>query len=252
MIIVIPCFDEERRLSPEALFALASEPGVGVLLVDDGSTDGTLGVLESVRAREPGRFAVLALGENQGKAEAVRRGLLAAIASGASVVGYLDADLATPAAEMLRVVRALEERGVEVATGARVKLAGRQIRRRESRHFVGRVFATFASLVLRAEFYDTQCGAKAFRVSDRLRACLSTPFRSTWSFDVELLGRLQAGTPEHRPLPTAAFFEVPLERWTDIPGSKLSVRAMIRAAADLAVIEVDLRERRRLAAAARR
>ena len=78
LILVIPCYNEERRLPIDELRAFAL-PGhrIELFLVNDGSRDGTLGLLESLRREDPERFSVLNLERNSGKAEAVRRGILA-------------------------------------------------------------------------------------------------------------------------------------------------------------------------------
>ena len=81
-VVVIPCFDEERRLDPAALRALAAEGSPRLLLVDDGSGDRTLSILRELEADSP-NIDVLALERNRGKAEAVRAGLLRAIDDGA-------------------------------------------------------------------------------------------------------------------------------------------------------------------------
>ena len=122
---------------------------------------------------------------------------------------------------------------------ARVGLLGRTIERRAARHYLGRVFATFASLALRLRVYDTQCGAKLFRVTPGVVDALSRPFRSSWVFDVELIGRLLRTSAA--PLPETAFEEVPLLEWHDVSGSKLGALEMARAAADLAVVAAELR-----------
>jgi len=110
-----------------------------------------------------------------------------------------------------------------------VALLGHRIDRSAWRHYLGRLFATASSLVLRLSVYDTQCGAKVFRVTPALRTALAEPFTSRWAFDVELLQRLLgAGV---RP---AQFEEVPLRAWRDVGGSKLGPAAAIAAAADLA------------------
>jgi hypothetical protein len=70
------------------------------------------------------------------------------------------------------------------------------------------------------------------------------PFLSRWAFDVELLGRLMAGTPEVAPLAVSDFVEVPLRQWRDVKGSKLSLPQMTLVLADLARIGADLRVRR--------
>ena len=239
-VIVIPCFDEERRLDRPALAALADSGRVRLLLVDDGSTDGTLAILHELRDASSA-VDVLELAENQGKAEAVRLGLLRAAESGATVAGYYDADLATPPAELLRLIEFLEERpGLAFVLGSRVRLLGRTITRSPVRHYLGRVFATFASLALAIPVYDTQCGAKVFRVTPELVEALDRPFRSAWVLDVELMGRLLSGSATAGPVPVAAFEEVPLLEYRDAPGSKVRLREKARALADLIVIGGEL------------
>src|SRR5215467_11858213 len=94
--IIVPCYNEEGRFNPAALDSfLANTDDVGFLLVNDGSTDGTLEVLRKAERESAGRVKVLDQQPNQGKAEAVRVGMLRAMQEGASYVGYFDADLAT-------------------------------------------------------------------------------------------------------------------------------------------------------------
>src|SRR4051812_26220004 len=163
-----------------------------------------------------GRARLLVLDRNYGKAEAVRRGLLAALEIGSEFVGYLDADLATPGEEMVRILRTIESGSAQVALGSRVAVLGAHIERSTARHYLGRVFATFAAWVLELPVYDTQCGAKAFRAGPALTAALAEPFHARWAFDVELIGRLlRAG------LGADDIIEVPLRRWADVPGSRL-------------------------------
>jgi dolichyl-phosphate beta-glucosyltransferase len=215
--IVIPCYNERSRFSPTQVRRLIAPVGVRVLLVDDGSTDDTDKMLQSLWKQLPDRVALLRLSTNSGKAEAVRQGMLAAMADGCSAVGYLDADFSTPAEEMIRLVRMLEESGAQAVLAARVGLLGTKIKRRMARHYLGRVFATFASLILNLPVYDTQCGAKVFRASLVLRAALADPFHARWAFDVELIGRLLANG-----LSEKDFIEVPLQVWADAPGSQLT------------------------------
>src|SRR6185437_8820913 len=165
--LVVPCFNEEERLDPAA-FVAARVEGVALELVfvDDGSTDGTRGVLEALRARHPDRVRVVAQPVNGGKAEAVRRGVLDAFERRPDAVGFWDADLATPLSELPLLVQVLQERPeVEIVFGSRVKLMGRRIERRPWRHYLGRIFATAASVALTLPVYDTQCGAKLFRAT---------------------------------------------------------------------------------------
>ena len=220
-VIVVPCYNESKRIDVEGFRRFFNDPWVDLLFVNDGSKDNTSEILASFCASTCGRASLIDLSRNQGKAEAVREGMLHALDVGAEVTGYYDADLATPPEEMIRLVRTIDERCVDVAIASRVQLLGTRIDRTPMRHYLGRVFATLASLVIKMPVYDTQCGAKAFRAGDVLRAALADPFHSRWFFDVELLGRLHHGATQLPGLPIEAFIEVPLLHWRDVPGSKL-------------------------------
>jgi glycosyltransferase involved in cell wall biosynthesis len=231
-IIVVPCYNEAARLDTGAFqeFVARGHPQ-RFLLVNDGSTDDTAAVLETLRRWNPGRFDVYHLPRNTGKAEAVRRGVLRALSSGVESVGFWDADLATPLeaipqfCELLRLNPRLQ-----MVIGARVKLLGRKIQRRFVRHCLGRLFATIASMILRLPIYDTQCGAKLFRVSAETRALFDQPFRTNWVFDVELLARFVRGRKAGS-LPAAedAIYELPLSQWRDVAGSNVKARDFFKS-----------------------
>jgi len=252
LTVVVPCYNEAERLARGPLLAfIDSHPDASLLLVDDGSTDATGAVLESVAAERPGRIRTLPLTPNRGKAEAVRHGMGDALAAGAEIVGYLDADLSTPPAQIDDLLAGLARPGVQVELGSRIGMLGYDIERSAVRHYLGRVFATAASVILRARVYDTQCGAKLFRAGPALSGALSVPFLSRWAFDVELLGRLLIGTPAGAgmpgvaPLPLAAIVEVPLPVLHDVKGSKLGLAGMARTLRDLALVAGDMNARRR-------
>lgn len=247
--LVVPCCNEVKRLDAAVLLAMVDDdPDLTLLLVDDGSTDGTAGLHAEMVARRPGRIEALNLTKNQGKGEAVRQGLVRVLQGRASIVGYVDADMATPKTEVARLCALFRNRhDCDVLLASRVRLLGRSINRRRLRHYLGRAFATAASLVLRIPVYDTQCGAKLFRRTEALSWALKEPFLSRWGFEVELLGRLLIGTPHTRPLSQERILEEPLRRWADSKGSRLGVLEMVRSIVDLGRIEVSLSKRRRWA-----
>lgn len=230
--LIIPCFNEESRLNQAALDVLLRRPTLRLVLVDDGSSDRTLQVLGAYRAEHPERVEVVALPRNRGKAEAVRQGLLHALAAGADVLGYTDADFATPPSELLRLLERLEQGDLDLVFGARVRVYGSQIRRVGNRHVLGRVFASAASFALGEAVYDTQCGAKWFRRTEPLERAVARPFEPNWAFDVELLARLfgKHGGPRLSP---ERCREIPLEVWTDVPESKVKLSGMIKSLVDL-------------------
>ncbi len=243
-IVVIPCYNEAARLRVEAFATFLEDPqnaAIDLLFVNDGSRDATLVVLESIRSRFPLRTAILDQPANRGKAEAVRAGMLHALAQhGCSITGFWDADLATPLTQIhdLAAVLALYPH-LTMVFGARVRLLGRDIHRQPLRHYLGRIFATAASKVLRLPIYDTQCGAKLFRATPELRAVLLEPFQSRWIFDVELLARFMA---LHRASPNrmrTLIYEYPLPKWRDIAGSKVTPLDFFRAFGEL----VHIRQR---------
>lgn len=230
--VVIPCFNEAARLAVGAIRSeLERSPEIDLVAVDDGSRDGTLARLAELRRGLEARVAVLALPENRGKAEAVRQGLLAALERAPTYVGYWDADLATPIEVIEDFRRLLEAQPrIEILTGARVALLGRRIERHALRHYVGRVFATAASITLGLPIYDTQCGAKMFRVLPHTRELFAEPFIGRWVFDVEILARRQVLARERGLAPLEeALYEFTLREWRDVAGSKVKAWDLLRS-----------------------
>jgi len=234
--IVIPCYNEANRLDSSKFKDFASHGhNVRFLFVNDGSTDNTLEVLESLRESDPRIFSVCRLTKNSGKAEAVRQGFLAAFESNSDYVGFWDADLATPLDTIVSFCQLLDDRrDIEMVFGSRVWLLGRTIERKAWRHYLGRVFATTVSLVLGLNVYDTQCGAKLFRVSPTLMALFREAFITKWIFDVEIIARLiQMRRETNLPAVEDIIYEYPLLEWRDVGGSKVTAIAFIKAIFEL-------------------
>lgn len=236
VVIVVPCYNEAKRLDCASFVGFQnSSHTIKFLLVNDGSTDNTLQLLESLRMSNSGRFGVLNLPKNQGKAEAVRQGIMIALDSNPDYVGFWDADLATPLNTISQFVDCAETRPeLSMIIGARVKLLGREIQRKSSRHYLGRVFATAASAALGLAVYDTQCGAKLFRVAPLLTDLFQQRFQSRWIFDVEILARLiKMSAGKEVPQADRVIYEFPLTEWRDIAGSKVRLYDFFKAGWEL-------------------
>jgi dolichyl-phosphate beta-glucosyltransferase len=234
-VLVIPCYNEAHRLPRETFRRFAyARTDVALLFVDDGSRDDTLDQLQRL-AEQQDRVSVLALPKNAGKAEAVRQGCLAAFAAQPRYIGYWDADLATPLAAVDDFRAVLNRRPkVEIIFGARVKLLGTSIQRSAVRHYLGRVFATAASLALGLGVYDTQCGAKLFRASEVMSLVLRQPFLTRWLFDIEILARLIREARAARLSSIEELVsELPLTQWREVPGSKVKASDFPRAFLEL-------------------
>jgi dolichyl-phosphate beta-glucosyltransferase len=224
LCLVVPCYNEAQRLQTEIFRKwLQQEHQTHLILVDDGSSDATLAVLGQLRQGLEDCVSVLPLLQNRGKAEAVRAGLMNALEEFApEFIGFWDADLATPLEAVDRFLDLLGTRpDIEMIFGSRVKLLGRYVVRKPARHYLGRVFATVVSNILRLPIYDTQCGAKIFRVTGTTRQIFAAPFLSKWVFDVEILARYirALGGDPHRL--ERLIYEYPLETWMDVGGSKV-------------------------------
>jgi len=166
--VVIPAFNEEARL-PRYLEEVVSylrtrgEPWE-VLVVDDGSTDGTAEVVRAMAVRCP-QVQLLRQRANGGKGAAVRAGMLAARGGWRL---FADADGATPIAELKRLEAALAA-GADVAIGSRaMTAAGIVVRARPHRVLAGRLFDTLAESLGLVGIRDSQCGFKAFTAVELL------------------------------------------------------------------------------------
>lgn len=228
--IVIPAFNEENRL-PRTLGRIreyfSQRPGgldaIEVLIVDDGSTDGTAGVATEWAQRQPG-WRLVSNGENRGKGYSVRHGMLEARGR---VALFTDADLSSPIEESEKLLAAISA-GNDFAIGSRAidrsLIAVRQARYRE---LAGIIFNGFVRLFTGLPFHDTQCGFKAF-----LREPSVVVFEQQriegFGFDPEILF-----LAKRQGLRGA---EVPV-RWAHDPATKVHVvRDSFRMFGDLLVI----------------
>ncbi len=224
--IVIPCYNEEKRFNCDyAARFLEKNDHISLVLVDDGSTDGTAAMLGTLARKFPDRCRLIHLKKNRGKAEAVRRGLLQAFSDPVKYAGYWDADFSTPLPVINDFARILDIRpDLYMVIGSRVLMLGRSIERSSFRHYLGRVFATAASLLLKLKVYDTQCGAKLLRVCPEVRQIFTTRFQTRWVFDVEIIARWIKISAQYGLPPAAdAIYEYSLKEWRHTKGSKVGL-----------------------------
>lgn len=229
-IIVVPCYNESKRLRQEAFVDYVERhEDVAFLFANDGSRDNTLEVLQELTARHE-RLLLLDIQPNGGKAEAVRKGMLyAAEQFEPEYIAFWDADLATPLDEIEPMV-AWADKGYDAVMGLRLMRLGAKVKRKPLRHYLGRCFATVASMMLGLPVYDTQCGAKLFR-RDVVKKIFPEHFITRWLFDVELLARYTKAYGKERA--TEKIYEFPLFQWQDIDGSQLKSRDFFKAPMEL-------------------
>jgi dolichyl-phosphate beta-glucosyltransferase len=163
--IVIPAYNEYERLSRslEILSAHLARSGhrdVEVIIVDDGSTDGTADLARDWSARWPA-LALVQLPTNQGKGAALRAGVAA---TRGDVVAFADADLSAPIEQLELLMSDLADAEIAILSRA---LAGTRLERRQSRprEAMGKLYALLAQLLLIRGVPDAQCGLKAYRGS---------------------------------------------------------------------------------------
>lgn len=205
--------------------------------MDDGSKDNTVELLNKFAQQNPARVYVHSYPDNKGKAAAVQTGMKYALDKFSfELIGYWDADLAVALNEISRMRNIFETRkDLQCLLGARVKLLGYRIVRKPWRHYLGRVFATAASVLLGLPVYDTQCGAKLFR-RECAAAAFVTPFITTWIFDVELIQRIKKWlvmVKQARKEQLENYInELPVLAWQEVAGSKIKPRHYLLAIAD--------------------
>ena len=210
--IVIPSFNEEVRL-PDSLGKIAEyirdrRPNTEVLVVDDGSTDRTAAVAESLRDRIPG-LRVISNGVNRGKGFSVKHGSLEATGE---IVLFTDADLSAPIEEAEKLFAALKS--CDVAIGSRaVDRSLIEVHESVFREFAGIIFNRIVRVILWLPFVDTQCGFKAFQ-RERCRIIFEQQTIERFGFDPELLYLAR-----HHGL---SIKEVPV-RWAHSPATKVSM-----------------------------
>lgn len=226
--IVIPAYNEALRL-PGTLedvrkFVTSKPYETEVVLVDDGSSDGTVELFKGFQSVWPGT-RVLSNGVNHGKGFSVRRGVLEARGK---VILFTDADLSAPIEEADKLLAVLESEAADAAIGSRAldrKLVG--VHQPWRREYAGRCFNLLVQLFTGLRIHDTQCGLKLFR-RDSTRRAFELQKVEGFGFDPEVLFLIRKFGGK--------IVEVPV-RWNDNPATKVHfIRDSIRMFLDLIVL----------------
>ena len=184
--IVIPAYNEEPRLAATLksvlAFVHAQSWNAEVLVVNDGSKDRTVEIVQGFAAKDPILRLVQNPG-NRGKGYSVRNGMLH---SRGRIVLFTDADLSSPIEEAPKLFRALDQ-GADIAIGSRWLRSETQIHRQPlHRQLFGRIFNVLLRVILGLPFADTQCGFKAFK-RPAVDAIFPLQKIERWGFDPEIL-----------------------------------------------------------------
>jgi len=214
--IVIPAFDEAERIgsSLERICRYLKNDGINgeIVVVDDGSSDGTANAAEGVFSTHPEVDAkVIRYEPNRGKGYAVRIGMRSVRAD---IALFTDADLSTPIEEMAKIVEPIRNGSVDVAFGSRALdrslIGAHQPWRREQG---GKVINFVIRKMTGLDFADTQCGFKAFNMT-KFRPLLDVMTIDRFGFDVEFLFVARYHGLKEREIPV---------RWNNVEGSKVNV-----------------------------
>jgi glycosyltransferase involved in cell wall biosynthesis len=217
--VVVPCYNEEHRLNIDYWNNLIGRLDYHWIFVNDGSTDGTRSKLDQLK-----NVRVLDLENNVGKAEAIRAGINHAIqweTKSELVISYLDSDGAFGLDDIERIFKVfwskLEKTEIEAVWASRVALAGRNISRSSSRHYLSRVIISIIGGFDRHIPYDPQTGFKIFYLNKKMLPLFGEKFRTRWFFDIEIIRRWQRLKGNK-----IEIWEEPVDYWSDVKGSKVN------------------------------
>jgi glycosyltransferase involved in cell wall biosynthesis len=237
--IIVPLYNEETRFNVNYWNTITLTQNFLFLFVDDGSTDRTNSVLSKLKGPN---VHILRLPKNVGKSEAIRSGFLHVMAEGkssVSLLGYLDSDSAFDEFEVREILqgsgRVFCDLRLDALWMSRVKLAGRNIERASTRHYIGRLIASFLGRGIPEFPYDTQCGFKLFKSTPVLFKAFETKFQTRWFVDLEILCRISNEKSD-----AVNLRELPLENWREVKNSRIRLRSFLGIFREILAIRRDL------------
>ena len=230
--LVFPCYNEEKRLNQDEIYFLIDHTDSDIFLVNDGSTDRTIFLMEEIRKYNPERIQIIDYTLNQGKAQTIFKAINTLNSShNYKYIGYFDADFSTSASEIIRMLHHLKQEAPKFLIGSRILMLNHDVKRKAYRHYIGRMIITLINLKHHLLIYDTQCGAKFFS-SEIIKVAFKKPFLTSWLFDTEVFIRLKKENL------LKGGSEFPLLKWYDVGGSKLGLKSIFKIAKELWIVLV--------------
>ena len=238
--VIIPCYNEEERLlSKEFHDFVDSNLGYHLCFVNDGSTDKTLNVLNTLKKGRETNISVYNCEKNGGKGEAVRQGVLhLAKDPQLDYIGYLDADLSTDFRDFDDLVKTIETSDFKIVSGSRMTRMGANIAKESARAIISKTINFIIRTILGMSFNDTQCGAKIMD-KDIVKHMFKDKFITRWIFDVEIFMRMKKYYGKEKAI--SYICEQPLKQWIHADGSKLSMKDSVQIVGQLGQIAIYYR-----------
>jgi glycosyltransferase involved in cell wall biosynthesis len=219
IVIIVPCFNEEKRFNRNYFNELASIQNTFWVFVDDGSTDHTGEVLKNISSKTNTLY--FRINHNVGKSNAIAQSMQHVFSniSGINWVGFLDSDGAFAVSDVKNIIKMTKSiKFYDAIYSSRIKMAGRNINRNGTRHIFARIIISFFGLVWKNMPYDTQSGFKLYRNSRKFRSLFTSVYQTRWFFDIELMLKyLQHNGSELK------VWEQPVSLWSDVQGSKINL-----------------------------
>jgi dolichyl-phosphate beta-glucosyltransferase len=234
--MIIPCFNEGSRLNIPYFKKLSRIKNTYWVFINDGSEDNTEELLKTLSKLN--NVKVIALSSNSGKSQAIKTGMQFAFNSYVNIgfIGFLDADCAFSVNDVENVINTSKNlHQYDAVYSARVKLAGRDIRRSFKRHIIARIVASIFGFFWKDIPYDTQSGLKIFKDSRYIRDIFSETFNTRWFLDIEI--SIRYAKIMGRGL---NVWEVPVSSWRDVPGSKIGFYESLRILKEIIYILKNL------------
>jgi glycosyltransferase involved in cell wall biosynthesis len=227
-VLIIPAFNEVHRTNFHDLYQYLTKYGLGVIFVNDGSTDQTLDKIELIVRKlsitfPKNVYKVISLASNKGKSHALHAGLKYSQVLNFQYALTIDIDTPFSVADGLKALKFANEKKMVLVIGARVMLSGVNVNRDAKRQWISRLISTLTSGLHSIRVYDPQSPCKVYDLI-ALNGILNLKFKTRWFHDIEMF-------IQHPKFFMDRTFEFTLEQWKDVADSALglgSIKVVIR------------------------